>query len=177
MRIQCWGSRGAIPVSGKDYLKYGGDTTCFEIRTKSGETIIVDAGTGIRRLGNRLLEEERYAYHFLLTHSHWDHLMGFPFFQPLYHDRTVLRVHRCRFQREVRPVLRKVMEPPNFPVKYSELRARIIYEEADPADFEIGSVRVIPIQISHPDGGCGYKFIEDGKAFVFLTRSSPQKCL
>ena len=59
MRIKCWGSRGSIPVSGAEYLKYGGDTTCMEIRTQSGEIIIVDAGTGIRRLGNQLMQENR----------------------------------------------------------------------------------------------------------------------
>ncbi|MDQ1330665.1 MAG: hypothetical protein QG578_930, partial [Thermodesulfobacteriota bacterium] len=62
MYIKCWGSRGSIPVSGKDYLKYGGDTTCIEIRAKSGDIIIIDAGTGIRRLGNQLIEENLYKY-------------------------------------------------------------------------------------------------------------------
>jgi phosphoribosyl 1,2-cyclic phosphodiesterase len=84
MLIKCWGSRGSIPVSGKEYLKYGGDTTCLEIRTNSDDMIIVDAGTGIRRLGNKIAEEKRNTIHFLFTHAHWDHLMGFPFFKPLY---------------------------------------------------------------------------------------------
>jgi len=81
MHIKCWGSRGSIPVSGPDYIKYGGDTTCIEIRTASNDLIIVDAGTGIRRLGNKLVEDICNIYHFLFTHSHWDHLIGFPFFQ------------------------------------------------------------------------------------------------
>jgi phosphoribosyl 1,2-cyclic phosphodiesterase len=76
MYIKCWGSRGSIPVSGIDYIKYGGDTTCLEIRTKSDDVIIVDAGTGIRRLGNKLMEEKRYKYNFIFTHAHWDHLWG-----------------------------------------------------------------------------------------------------
>jgi phosphoribosyl 1,2-cyclic phosphodiesterase len=78
MVITCWGSRGSIPVSGKEYIKYGGDTTCMDIRTESDDIIIVDAGTGIRRLGNQLIDQGRYRYNFLLTHGHWDHLMGFP---------------------------------------------------------------------------------------------------
>mgnify|MGYP000016469442 CR=1 FL=1 len=80
MRIRVWGSRGSIPVSGREYLRYGGDTTCLEIRTKSDDIFIVDAGTGIRRLGNLLIEDQHYTYHFLITHGHWDHLMGLPFF-------------------------------------------------------------------------------------------------
>ena len=87
MVITCWGSRGSIPVSGKEYIKYGGDTTCMEIRTESDDIIIVDAGTGIRRLGNHLIDQGRYRYNFLLTHGHWDHLMGFPFFKPLFLSR------------------------------------------------------------------------------------------
>lgn len=79
MYIKCWGSRGSIPVSGKDYIKYGGDTTCLEIRTKSNDIIIVDTGTGIRRLGNQLIKESLYKYNIIFTHAHWDHIMGLPF--------------------------------------------------------------------------------------------------
>ena len=98
MYIKCWGSRGSTPVSGKNYLKYGGDTTCIEIRTKNDDIIIVDAGTGIRRLGNQLIAEGRYRYSFIFTHAHWDHLMGFPFFKPLYFKHAELQMHRCPFQ-------------------------------------------------------------------------------
>jgi len=170
MYIKCWGSRGSIPVSGKDYLKYGGDTTCIEIRAKSGEIIIVDAGTGIRRLGNQLIKEKRGSFHFLFTHAHWDHVMGFPYFKPLYTSEAEFIMHKCPFESKfVEKILTKVMAPPNFPVKYSDIKARILYQDACPADFEIGSVQVVPIPLSHPNSGSGYKFIEDGKSFVFLT--------
>lgn len=170
MYIKCWGSRGSIPVSGKDYLKYGGDTTCLEIRAKSGDIIIVDAGTGIRRLGNQLIENNDFKYHFIFTHAHWDHLMGFPFFKPLYFAQSELLMHRCPFHSDfVATILSKVMSPPNFPVKYDDLKAQIEYQEACPAVFEIGSVTVEPIRISHPNNGSGYKFTEEGKCFVFLT--------
>jgi len=168
--ITCWGSRGSIPVSGKSYLKYGGDTTCLELRTQADDIIIVDAGTGIRRLGNRLTAEKRHHFHFLFTHAHWDHVMGLPFFKPLYSRHARLTMHRCPFHsRFVETILSKVMAPPNFPVRYSDLKATITYEDACPEEFEIGPVRVVPIPISHPNGGSGYKFIEGGKAFVFLT--------
>ena len=170
MRIRCWGSRGSIPVSGKEYIKYGGDTTCLEIRTKSDDIIIVDAGTGIRRLGNALIQEGRYQYNFLLTHGHWDHLMGFPFFKPLFLEHPEIRMHRGPFHKKfMESMFSKVMAPPNFPVRYSDLKAKIVHEEGNPEKFEIGSVTVVPIQISHPNTGKGYKFIEDGKTFVFLT--------
>jgi len=170
MYIKCWGSRGSIPVSGKEYLKYGGDTTCLEIRTKSDDIIIIDAGTGIRRLGNRLIEEKQNQYHFIFTHAHWDHVMGFPYFKPLYSNHTEFKMHRCPFHSKfLETIISKVMAPPNFPVKYSDIKAELFYEEACPREFEIGSVKVIPIAISHPNGGSGYKFIEDGKTFVFLT--------
>ena len=170
MKIKIWGSRGSIPVSGKEYLKYGGDTTCVEIRTKSGDIIIVDAGTGIRRLGNKLEEEKNYDLNFIFTHAHWDHLMGFPFFKPLYFNGFNIRMHRCPYNSQfVETILSKVMAPPHFPVKYADITAQLSYPEACPTEFEIGSVTVIPIALSHPNGGNGYKFIEDGKSFVFLT--------
>ena len=170
MLIKCWGSRGSIPVSGKSVLKYGGDTTCLEIRTQSDDIIIIDAGTGIRRLGNQLMDEGRFAYHFIFTHAHWDHVMGFPFFKPLYFSKPRLEMHRCPFHSKfVETILSKVMSPPTFPVKFSALKAEIHYEDACPFTFEIGSVTITPIPISHPNNGSGYKFVEDGKAFVFLT--------
>ena len=170
MYIKCWGSRGSIPVSGKSYLEYGGDTTCIEIRTKSDHIIIIDAGTGIRRLGNSLVKEKKKKFHFIFTHAHWDHVMGFPYFKPLYSKHSEFRMHRCPFHSKfVETILSKVMAPPNFPVKYSDIRAQMHYEESCPTEFEIGSVQVIPIPLSHPNSGSGYKFTEDGHSFIFLT--------
>jgi len=170
MIIKIWGSRGSIPVSGKEYLRYGGDTTCLEIRTKSGDIIVVDAGTGIRRLGNQLVEEKCSDLNFIFTHAHWDHLMGFPFFKPLYFETTRIQLHRCPYHSKfVETILSKLMAPPNFPVKYTDITAQLSYPDACPMEFEIGSVRVEPIALSHPNGGSGYKFIEDGRCFVFLT--------
>ncbi len=170
MLIKCWGSRGSIPVSGKEYLKYGGDTACIEIRTKSNDIIIIDAGTGIRRLGNKLMGERSSTYNIIFTHAHWDHVMGLPFFKPLYSKSATLRMHKCPFHDKfVENLLPKLMSPPNFPVKFSNLKANIYYEEAYSKEFKIGSVSIIPIPISHPNGGSGYKFIEDNKTFVFLT--------
>lgn len=170
MKIKSWGSRGSIPVSGGEFLKYGGDTTCIEIRNESDDIIIVDAGTGIRRLGNRMLEEGRNIYHFIFTHAHWDHVMGFPFFKPIFSENAEFLMHKCPFHSKfVETVLSKVMSPPYFPVKFSEIKAKISYIEACPSKFEIGSLSITPVPLSHPNNGSGYKFVENGKVFVFLT--------
>lgn len=170
MIIKCWGSRGSIPVSGKAYEKYGGDTTCLEIRTRNDEIIIVDAGTGIRRLGKRLIEEQRFQYHLIFTHAHWDHIIGFPFFKPIYLKQAELTIHQCPFEDQfVKKMISKTISPPNFPLRYQDINASITYSEGCPDPFTIGRVGIIPIDLSHPNGGKGYKFLEDGKTFVFLT--------
>jgi phosphoribosyl 1,2-cyclic phosphodiesterase len=170
MIIRCWGARGSIPVSGKEYITYGGDTTCIEIRTKNNEIIIVDAGSGIRALGNRLLEEGRHDYTMLFTHSHWDHIMGFPFFKPIYFKTTRINMLGCPFAEEsVKQMISKVMAPPNFPVNFEDIKAKIAYHEICEDFFQVDSVDITPIPLSHPNQGMGYKFVEDGKAFVFLT--------
>jgi len=170
MRIKCWGSRGSIPVSGREYIKYGGDTTCLEIATRNGEVIVVDAGTGIRRLGIDLLERQQLTYHFIFTHAHWDHVMGFPFFKPIFNPQATFIMHRCPFHSKfVETILSKVMSPPNFPVRFRDVQARIDYLQACPVEFEIDSIRITPIALSHPNSGSGYKFTEGRKTFVFIT--------
>ncbi len=170
MRITCWGSRGSTPVSGREYLKYGGDTSCIEIRTENDEIIIVDAGTGVRRLGNSLIQENRFDYHFIFTHAHWDHVMGFPFFKPVFFEHAKFIIHKCPFHTDfVEKILKKIMSPPSFPVKYSQIKATIEYPDACPHTFKIGTVAIEPIPLSHPNGGTGYKFVENGKSFVYLT--------
>jgi phosphoribosyl 1,2-cyclic phosphodiesterase len=115
MYIKCWGARGSIPVSGEEFIKYGGDTTCIEIRTQDDQIIIVDAGTGIRRLGNHFIEEGRYSYELIFTHAHWDHLMGFPFFKPIYIDQTNISIQGCPHAQEfVTSMLKKIMSSPTF---------------------------------------------------------------
>jgi len=164
------GCRGSIPVSGKDFTKYGGDTTCMEIRSKNNEIIIVDAGTGIRRLGNKLINEEKASYHMLFTHAHWDHLMGFPFFKPIFLSKTKLNIIRCPHPgKYAEEMMKRVMSPPNFPIKYTDIKATITYEEGCPGGFKIDTIKIEPINLSHPNSGCGYKFTENEKTFVFLT--------
>ena len=170
MIVRCWGARGSIPVSGAEFTKYGGDTTCIEIIGKDGDAIIVDAGTGIRRLGNALSAEGRKTINLIFTHAHWDHLSGFPFFKPVYNESVTLNLYGCPFaQASIKNLLSRSMSPPHFPVKLEQLKAKISYFGACNGEFDIGSIHIVPILLSHPNQGIGYKFIEDGRSFVFLT--------
>ena len=176
MIIRCHGARGSIPVSGKEYDKYGGDTTCFEIRSKNAETIIVDAGTGIRRLGEKFLHKKMFNYSIIFSHSHFDHILGFPFFKPIYSRDSEIRIHRCPFPSDyVEKMITTIMDPPYFPVRFSDIKAKILYEKACPRHFQIGSVTIKPIPLSHPNGASGYKFIENGKSFVYSTTLGPSR--
>lgn len=172
MKIRCWGARGSIPVSGPQYVKYGGDTTCMEIRSKDDSILIVDAGSGMRRLGNALVKEGRLDCTLLFTHVHWDHLLGFPYFKPIYNPEADITVYSCPLkQGNMKTVLAKTMEPPYYPVPFNEIKARFHYQKTCALDdhITIGGLDVLTMPISHPNLGLGYKFVEEGKSFVFLT--------
>jgi phosphoribosyl 1,2-cyclic phosphodiesterase len=93
MKIKIWGCRGSLSTPGITTLRYGGNTTCVEVRSKEGDVIVVDAGSGLRNLGKVLVKEENITdIHMLITHSHWDHLVGFPFFAPAWFDRYKITI-------------------------------------------------------------------------------------
>jgi len=170
MKIHCWGSRGSIAVSGKDYVKYGGDTCCVEIEGNSGDLIIIDAGTGIRALGNKLEKEKRLNINLLITHAHWDHLSGFPFFAPIYDKESVIRVYGPQpTQVSLKRIVSKTMSAPYFPIELEDINANISFLGMGNKDYSIGSMKITTIPLSHPNEGVGYRFEEDGKSFVFLT--------
>jgi len=170
MDIKCWGSRGSISVSGKQYIKYGGDTTCIEVTAKTGETIVIDAGTGIRQLGNSLIERNISEYFLLFTHAHWDHVLGIAFFRPLQFSKVKVNIQDRKFSNmSTEDMLGKVMKEPFFPICLKDLRADIQFDPSLNGTFHIGSVTIETIPTSHSGGGLGYKFTEDEKSFVFLT--------
>lgn len=170
MLITCWGARGSIPVSGKEYIKYGGSTTCMEIRTKDDEIIIIDTGSGIRKLGNKLLAENQKEYNIIFTHAHWDHILGFPFFKPIYQPGTRITMMGCPFAQEsVKQIISRTMTHPNFPVNFNNVKAQLTYHEICVKTFTFKSLTITPILLNHPNQGIGYKFVEDDKSFVFLT--------
>ncbi|OGS11967.1 MAG: metal-dependent hydrolase [Elusimicrobia bacterium RIFOXYA2_FULL_58_8] len=170
MRIKFWGARGSIPVSGKQYIKYGGSTTCVEVRSRKNDLVIIDAGSGIRLLGKELLKNSHNTFNMLFTHSHWDHVLGFPFFAPIYNKKTRIKIMGCSFSSDpVREIIAKTMQPPGFPIKFEEISARFEFDSFCSTGSEIGGMEVLPIELSHPNRGLGYKFSESGKTFVFLT--------
>jgi len=170
MKIRCWGARGSIPVSGADYVIYGGDTTCMEIRTREDDVIVVDAGSGIRRLGSLLVQEKRDQISMVFTHAHWDHILGFPFFKPAYRKGTAIQMFGCpQAQESIQDMISRTMEAPYFPVNFQDLQADFSYHEACESSFSIKTVTLTPIPLSHPNQGFGYRFTENGKSFVFLT--------
>jgi len=170
MLIRCWGARGSVPVSGREYLKYGGDTTCIEVRTGDGRVVIIDAGSGIRNLGKRLVAEGVRQVDLLLTHAHWDHLLGFPFFKPLYQPSMSIRVFGCpSAQSSVKNMVSDMMTPPHFPVPLKDAKAKVSFHAGCQDSFEIGPITVTPTMLSHPNGGLGYKLVENGRSLVFLT--------
>lgn len=169
MLIRCYGARGSIAVSGPEYLRYGGNTTCLELRTSADDVIVVDAGSGLRALGNRLMAEGRTRLTMFFTHSHWDHILGFPFFKPIYREASEIDIYGCPLEQgNMQTLLARTMAPPYFPVPFRDLSARVRYFEHC-AETRIGGFTVSTIPISHPNLGVGYRFEEEGRRFVFLT--------
>ncbi len=171
MRVTIWGCRGSLPVPGPGTVRYGGKTTCVEVRLAGNSLIIFDAGTGIRNLGERLMEEEELRdIYLILTHPHWDHLMGFPFFRPAFHERFRIHVRGGPIAKEtIRRYLEHQMEPPYFPARMSAMKAEFDFSHGIPVVKHVGDAEVVPVPLSHPGGGYGYKVTENGSSFVFLT--------
>lgn len=171
MKITIWGCRGSIGSPGQDTLRYGGNSTCVEIRLREGGVIIVDAGSGIRLLGKQLLKDkEPTELYLVLTHAHWDHLSGFPFFGPAYSNRYKMNVYGGpKAQGVLRRYLAAQMTAPFFPVEFTAMKASLVFGFECPSMGSIGLVDFIPIALSHPNGGYGFKFVKHGKTLVFLT--------
>ena len=170
MLIRCWGARGSIPVSGKNFDRFGGDSPCLEIRDGEGTCLIIDCGTGMRRLGVRLLEEGREEYALMMTHFHWDHVLGFPFFRPLYKSSTKITLYGWpAVQGNVQDKLFHVMAPPHFPVPARDISAQITFVPCHAPSLDLGALHIETISLNHPNQGLGFRITEKGKSFVFLT--------
>ena len=170
MHIRCWGSRGQIPVSGPEYNKYGGDTTCIEVRSSRGDIIIIDAGSGIRRLGQKLIQEKAGKLNLIFTHLHLDHIMGLPFFWPIYNRNYTINIYGCPFSiPSFEEALHGMMRAPYFPADLKQVPSKLRYKDIKTKPFSIGTVKIKPIILNHPNGGLGFRLEENGKVFVFLT--------
>ncbi len=174
IRITFWGVRGSVPVPGPDTAVFGGNTSCVEVRV--GETlIIIDAGTGIRGLGAKLIRPAQPIHaHLLITHSHWDHLCGFPFFSPMYDPRTRLWLHgRGHFGSTLEEIVSNQMKYSYFPVRASLLPASVEYDEVDQESFEIDSVTVRAMNTNHPVLSLAYRLAAMGKSVAFTGDHEP----
>lgn len=170
MIIHCWGARGSAPVSGKPFLTYGGDTTCMEIRTSDDQVIIIDAGTGICSAGHHLHKKKQNNCHLLFTHLHLDHVIGFPFFDLLYSETNTITIYDSIYlTKSIKPALSAIMNSPYFPFSFQKIKANLSFKKTQNKTFTIGSAAITPIHINHPEGGAGFKIIEEDKCFVFLT--------
>ncbi|MFH1723694.1 MAG: MBL fold metallo-hydrolase [Elusimicrobiota bacterium] len=171
MEITFWGCRGSIASPGQDTLRYGGNSTCLEIRPREGGVIILDAGSGMRHLGKKLAKDAGInELYLLLTHSHWDHLSGFPFFAPAYMERFKINVYGGPKAREsLKRYLSHQMSAPYFPIEFRHLKATFNFGDECPRMEEIGLVEFSAIPLNHPNGGYGFKLSKLGKSLVFLT--------
>jgi phosphoribosyl 1,2-cyclic phosphodiesterase len=175
-RLKLWGVRGSIPVPGRSTLRYGGNTTCLELRA-DGEIIILDAGTGIRGLGAALEEEfgdKPIEVSLLITHMHWDHIQGFPFFSPSYRAKNRIRVMGYdTAHASLRETFAGQMADPFFPVQLQSLPGRIEIEEIAKNDFQIGQVRVRTLLMNHPGVCVGYRIDCSSGSLAFLPDTEP----
>lgn len=172
MKVTFWGTRGSIPAPGKETILYGGNTTCLEIILQGGSRVIMDAGSGIRVLGEKLKAEgEELDVVLLITHIHWDHVMGFPFFAPIYNPSTKIRVDgypTC--MKGISHAFDTKMGDGFFPVKFNDLKADIQYlDRLGNGSLEIDGTIIDTVLLHHPQGGFGYRFREDDKTLVFIT--------
>jgi phosphoribosyl 1,2-cyclic phosphodiesterase len=175
MKIVVWGCRGSICSPGLATIRYGGNTTCLELRNDLNQIVVIDAGSGLRNLGKALTGKKRSSpIVIVFTHAHWDHLIGFPFFDPA-HDPSA-SITLCggpSAHNSIKQYLSHQMESPYSPVSFDLLKAKFEYGCQCPDIHCSGVLRGFcgchSIPLNHPNGGFGFKFEDQGKTFVFLT--------
>ena len=175
MEFRFWGTRGSIPVPGPGTLRYGGNTPCCEVRTKSGHLVVIDAGSGIVGLGKKILQEgydkKPLQATLLITHTHWDHIQGFPFFAPLFqpnHQWNILGPKHA--DRRLEQLLNGQLAPAFSPLEnLQSLKAKISFQEIGEGELQIGSLTIKQVFVPHTTVTLCFRFEEEGKAVVFAT--------
>lgn len=181
MLVRFWGVRGSFPVPGTHTNRYGGNTSCVEIAAPGMAPIVIDAGTGIRRLGKRMARGDfgagRGVAHLLVSHTHWDHIQGLPYFSPLYTEGNRLEIYaRQRDGTHLRAVFASQNQGPYFPVPLESLKARIEFNElSDGQRFSIDRAVVRCTPLNHPWIAMAYRVDLDGASVVYASDTAPFK--
>jgi phosphoribosyl 1,2-cyclic phosphodiesterase len=172
MRVRFWGVRGSTPTPQIDNLGYGGNTPCLEVRLPGGEVFVFDAGTGARNLGTALMEENRgeeIRVSIFLTHFHWDHIQGIPFFAPLYEPNNHLQFISHASTGPLKEILGGQMAKPYFPVNFETATEHREFVQLDGKEWREGALRVQPFPLNHPQGAAGYRIEANGAVAVYAT--------
>ena len=173
MKVTFWGVRGSISTPNTEYMQYGGNTSCVELRTSNNNLFIIDAGTGIRKLGKSLLKKEyrpRGNINLLISHHHWDHIQGFPFFAPILHDDHKIVIYGARkTDYRIHTIMEGQMAYPYFPVSLDQMRAKIGFKELEQETTLVEDVAVKTLPLNHPQGANGFRFEADGKALAYCS--------
>ncbi|MFM9913741.1 MAG: MBL fold metallo-hydrolase [Methylophilaceae bacterium] len=177
MKIRFWGVRGSIAVPGANTIRYGGNTTCIEVRTDDNDLIILDGGTGIFQLGNHLLKHMPIDAHVFMTHTHWDHIQGLPMFTPIFIPGNKLNIYGA-FDPVSGTGIEKVMDIQLqysfFPVREAELKADIEYKTMRPGQtVTVGNAEVTGTLLNHPVINFGYRVEHNGKSMFFTGDHEP----
>lgn len=170
MVVRFWGVRGSLASPGAGTLKTGGNTACVEVSC-AGETVIFDLGTGLRPLGDALARKGPVRAHLFLSHYHWDHIAGLPFFAPAYDPKSELTIHGAmRRGRDVRQILSGQMIDPYFPVDLGALNAHLRFVTLqDGGRAHLGAAVVTAAELNHPGGALGFRLEHQGRAMVYAT--------
>ncbi len=176
MRVRFWGTRGSFPKPGPKTLRYGGNTSCVEVRGSDGTLIVIDCGTGAHDLGRLLVASEdgpRHG-HLLLGHTHWDHIQGFPFFGPLFDDGFEWEIYAPGGRgRDIEAVLAGQMAYEYFPINLEGLNASVRLHDLTEGVFEIGNIRVTTHYMNHPALTLGFRLEADGATLVYASDHEP----
>lgn len=174
MFVKVWGCRGSLPTPGPTTVRYGGNTSCYEVRSADNQLLILDAGTGLRELGMTLMNELPLEAHMLFSHTHWDHIMGYPFCVPIFIPGNTFHLHGpTHFNNSFEEVMTKSMDYTFFPVRMQELAANLNFDDMKEGNYEIGPFKVEVKYMNHPILCLGFKISCDDKTIVYTGDTEP----